>query len=352
MGLLPWGDVREWSAVQARARTGFRIVLWKPLFLPPAAPVPPTRDWSAEPWEAHDDPEAARGALPGRRGPLRVLYASDNSEGSREAGRLIARWNVSEGDEIHIVAVTPLAKDQEAQAMIAAGRQSVTGTRAAVSDEVLAGSPAEQILEAARRGGYDLIVLGAMGSSAIADFFLGSVSERVVRHASCDVLLARPPRWDFRRAMIGIDGRDSGAELCAAARALPLPPGIEYHLITVVAQEEALFSVEPLVWTSLAGELTQIVEEAVKAREEDLRALAPAFSAAGMDVRAETARGDAATALLAAADQKEIDLLFVGSHQKEGMERFLLGSVSDRVARHARASVYVARLRRGGEAAR
>jgi len=99
------------------------------------------------------------------------------------------------------------------------------------------------------------------------------------------------------------------------------------------------------------GELTQIVEEAVKAREEDLRALAPAFTAAGLNVRAETARGDAATALLAAADQKEVDLLFVGSHQKEGMERFLLGSVSDRVARHAHASVYVARLRpRTGEA--
>lgn len=282
---------------------------------------------------------------------MRLLYASDNSDGSREAGRLIARLNLSENDAIHVVAVAPLATDHEAEAMLAAGRESVTGTRASVSSEVLAGAPAEQIIRAARLGGYDLIVLGAMGSSAIAAFFLGSVSERVVRHASCDVLLARPPRWDLATAMIGIDGRESGAELCATARAFPLPRGVEYHLITVVAQEEALFSVEPLVWTSLAGELTQIVEEAVKAREEDLRALAPAFTAAGLNVRAETARGDAATALLAAADQKEVDLLFVGSHQKEGMERFLLGSVSDRVARHAHASVYVARLRpRTGEA--
>ena len=53
------------------------------------------------------------------------------------------------------------------------------------------GKPAEEIMKVASKHRADLIVMGAKGMGAIARFFLGSVSTRVVQHSSCSVLVVR-----------------------------------------------------------------------------------------------------------------------------------------------------------------
>jgi nucleotide-binding universal stress UspA family protein len=54
-----------------------------------------------------------------------------------------------------------------------------------------AGNPAAEIITAAEERDADLIVVGHRGRSAISRFIEGSVSDRVVRHAPCDVLVVR-----------------------------------------------------------------------------------------------------------------------------------------------------------------
>jgi universal stress protein A len=49
----------------------------------------------------------------------------------------------------------------------------------------------DRIVEEARRGGYDLVVIGTHGRSGFKHAFFGSVAERVVQHAPCPVLVAR-----------------------------------------------------------------------------------------------------------------------------------------------------------------
>jgi nucleotide-binding universal stress UspA family protein len=53
------------------------------------------------------------------------------------------------------------------------------------------GNPAQEIITAAESRGVDLIVIGSQGMSAVRRFLLGSVADRVVRHATCDVLVVR-----------------------------------------------------------------------------------------------------------------------------------------------------------------
>ncbi|MBX7060007.1 MAG: universal stress protein [Leptospirales bacterium] len=53
------------------------------------------------------------------------------------------------------------------------------------------GYPADRICEVAAKGGYDLIVIGSRGLSALGRFLLGSVSDRVVHHAPCSVTVVR-----------------------------------------------------------------------------------------------------------------------------------------------------------------
>jgi nucleotide-binding universal stress UspA family protein len=58
----------------------------------------------------------------------------------------------------------------------------------------LRGGAGETILKVADEHNADIIVLGSRGLTGIETFFLGSVSERVARHAPCSVLIVRPPK--------------------------------------------------------------------------------------------------------------------------------------------------------------
>ena len=63
-----------------------------------------------------------------------------------------------------------------------------------VTTEVLFGSPASSIVEAADTNNADLIVMGTHGHDAVMHLMMGNVAERVVRTAPCPVLTVREPR--------------------------------------------------------------------------------------------------------------------------------------------------------------
>ncbi|MDO7785967.1 universal stress protein [Desulforamulus aquiferis] len=68
---------------------------------------------------------------------------------------------------------------------------SVAGKGVDVDLYTVMGQPADEILEKARAENYDLIVIGSRGLGEIKGYLMGSVSNRVSRHASCPVLIIR-----------------------------------------------------------------------------------------------------------------------------------------------------------------
>lgn len=76
---------------------------------------------------------------------------------------------------------------QEARATIEA---AFPGEFVSISTEVLRGSPAQQVVERAQEWGADLIAVGSHGRGFWGRL-LGSVSNSVVHHASCSVLVVR-----------------------------------------------------------------------------------------------------------------------------------------------------------------
>lgn len=60
-----------------------------------------------------------------------------------------------------------------------------------VATELRNGEPAAQIVEAAKEGSFDVIVVGHRGLSRLSEVFLGGVSEKVAHLASCAVVIVK-----------------------------------------------------------------------------------------------------------------------------------------------------------------
>jgi nucleotide-binding universal stress UspA family protein len=65
---------------------------------------------------------------------------------------------------------------------------------------------------------------------------------------------------------------------------------------------------------------------------------------AGFSVRTSVEIGDARETIIETAITWGADLILVGSHGQRGIQSFLLGSVSESVARHAKCSVEIVRM--------
>jgi len=70
---------------------------------------------------------------------------------------------------------------------------------------IATGDPAEEILETAREGNYDLIVLGSHGASALRGFLLGAVHAKILHRASRPVLIVRDYR-EIKRVLVAYRG--------------------------------------------------------------------------------------------------------------------------------------------------
>lgn len=92
------------------------------------------------------------------------------------AGRLVARMDQRRA-----------AREAAAQSLVVEGRRR--GVH--VSFLVWEGEPGPAIVDAAASEGADLIIVGTHGRSRVGRMVLGSVSDHVVRHAPCPVLIAR-----------------------------------------------------------------------------------------------------------------------------------------------------------------
>lgn len=144
----------------------------------------------------------------------RVLLASDGSEGSLHAARVLGdlvRGLPEATVTILYVAHVPRSfqvKDEFGEPVMSEVPLDVMIRRSAdpvrlktvqamglpeerVVFEVQVGEPAEEIVEMARLEAFELIVIGSRGLSPLKELLLGSVSNRVVHTAHCPVLVVR-----------------------------------------------------------------------------------------------------------------------------------------------------------------
>jgi nucleotide-binding universal stress UspA family protein len=272
---------------------------------------------------------------------MRILYATDGSKDCLAGAELLAQLPLEADAEIVLLTVLPEEGGEEAEAALGPAREALAHTTATITREVRRGAPAEEILRTAEEHPTDLVVLGSRGLHGIARFFLGSVAERVARHALCPVLVARPLAHGLQRVVVGVDGSECAVRAAAWIRRLSMPEGCEFLLLTVLPPREAALLSGDLVWPAPIPEIETLYEQEQQAAEARLAGLVRDFVAAGKRAVAVIETGDPANSTLQLAEERGADLIVVGSQGLTGIDRFILGSVSEKVMRYAHGSVLV-----------
>jgi nucleotide-binding universal stress UspA family protein/mono/diheme cytochrome c family protein len=118
---------------------------------------------------------------------------------------------------------------EEAERELNRWRMAITDV--AVTTEVLFGTPAPAIVEAARANQVDLIVMGTHGHGAMMHMLMGNVAERVVRTAHCPVLTVREPK-------VALGGKKSRAAAGLVASLLVAGLMLAPGLVTAASAQE------------------------------------------------------------------------------------------------------------------
>lgn len=238
-------------------------------------------------------------------------------------------------------AINDLVNDEQAalaKAVAEAGRMGAPK----VTSSFLGGLPWQEICAALDADPeIDLVVMGTHGRTGFRRILLGSVTEKVVRHAPCSVLAVRgrDGSHEFRHVLCPTDlaATSRPAADLAAALVATDGPGIDLlHILELPAGPPA----DPATLRHVAN----LEREAVRVLDEwaaGLRTKTKAPIATHMRIGAP-----AAQALVELDSDVSFDLVVVGSHGRTGLGRVVLGSVAEQLVRHAPCPVLVARARR------
>jgi nucleotide-binding universal stress UspA family protein len=251
-----------------------------------------------------------------------------------------------------------------------------------VRSMVMPGAVAETILDVADAESVDLVAMSTHGRTGVSRFLLGSVADRVVHHATVPVLLVRSKDLGdqkpgepvaYNKILVPLDGSELASAILPYAREMALCTGAGMMLLQAIpepmmemAESElmlALSGVAPAAGrhspdeseaasasrsrrqlTMRAGsDLAKQIELETEAAQSNLNAAAAVVKTAGIRVETEVQVGRPAEIILDVAKSAGVDMIAMATHGRSGIRRFLMGSVADRVVRHAHVPVLLVR---------
>ena len=283
---------------------------------------------------------------------MNVLFATDGSDASERAGELLARLADPGRTRVVVLSVNDFEvamreaaahhhySSEESHAAAARAAEAAADALreagvAGVDVRVEEGDGATEIVAAAERA--DLVVVGSGKERWYDTMTLGSVSSSVLHASPRPVMVVhRAPEGDGPvRVVVGTDGSAGATHAIEAFAALADPSRCEVAVVSA-ARPLALPPGGPEGGEALAVEYA---DAEFAAANGHLEAAAAVLAEVGVRVETQVVPGGPATAILDQVASRKADLAVVGAR---GLGRFrakVLGSVSDRVIRHAPATL-------------
>ena len=209
--------------------------------------------------------------------------------------------------------------------------------------EFIQGDPIYKLVELSKS--YDLMVMGSRGLNPVQSFFLGSVSDAVVRGSHCPVLLYRNdkkyplPEGKFK-ILFGHGNTESSEKAFDFLKALDLNNIKEIDLVSVMQMNYHYGMSYSIAALDAWPEHKATLEESLFGLQKTLL-----DSSKGMTVHTEiiTDAYDIANTLNKHAKEQNCNLIVTGSENKNFMDRIILGSTSNKLAHHSDLPVLIVR---------
>lgn len=295
---------------------------------------------------------------------MKLLIATDLTPGSQKMIEVVSNrpWPTgSEACVLHVVDESPFPLDADLLEMAREGAESAIksiderlGTSGLkVRTEVLLGHPRSAVPEYAKKWGADFLIVGSHGGSGLARFLLGSVAQHVLRTAPCSVEIVRASAQNTSLAGKGLkillptDGSKCSAAAIRSVAKRRWSTGTCVKLISVVSPFAPVADAATgFFYAEQAVVAAEAVEKAARSRAAEAIAQGCEIlseSAFARIERREPLTGSPKAVILDEAAEWGADMIVVGSHGWRGVDRLMMGSVSESVALHASCSVEVIR---------
>jgi nucleotide-binding universal stress UspA family protein len=298
---------------------------------------------------------------------VKVLLATDGSDYSDGAARFLARFDISQADEIivlHVIPGVPFPHsggsyntaltqlgEEIAPRIIDETAGLLKDLRAKISTTVTTGHPADAIVAVAMQSGSDLIVLGNRGMKAIGSLLLGSVARAVAINSPRPVLVVKPPQGKQDgplKVLFATDGSDCAREMERVISLIPFHPdtsvtAVYVSLVTYMDIPDRFCpGLDERLKTIMAGMKEAETKHAEKVLDQARTRLNEKFR----NVTTLIKNGDPSEQILQAAREAQADIIALGSKGMHGVSG-MLGSVARNVLSHADCSVLI--CKRGKE---
>jgi nucleotide-binding universal stress UspA family protein len=275
--------------------------------------------------------------------PTKILLATDGSQDAELAASTAVDLAKTTGSELHVVSVFPgpayvhpyyethfpeaaerLRREarKERQEILDERVERIQEAGGSVSQtHIREGETAAEIVTLAEELEAGLIAIGSRGSGGLRRALMGNVSDSVIRHAHCPVMVVRGESVLFPTKLLVATDRSTEAQLAATTAAdLAKSTNSELHVVHVGFE--------------------QIRDEAQKELDTEVGMMR---ETATQDIQAHLKFGIPDTAIIDLAEELGVGMIVMGSRGLGGVRRALLGSVSDSVVRHAHCPVLVVR---------
>lgn len=275
-------------------------------------------------------------------GSDRILLSTDCSEFSegavREAieiaqrcsGHLIALSVIDVNPELSALA-PQITEQRDKEVRLYLGALKARANKAGITCDVIVhqgDEPYHFVVEEALKNKSTMIVMGRRGRTGLKRLMMGSVTARVIGHAPCNVLVVpKAAHPEFRNILIATDGSQYAGAATAAAIEMAKRNKGSLTVISVVPAELAT----PTDIDFAMGQKELIAEKEMQYAEKNATAVKNAATQAGIPVRAFVMSGRPADTIVETANEKKADLIVLGSHGRTGLEKLIMGSVTERV---------------------
>lgn len=226
-----------------------------------------------------------------------------------------------------------ITANEQIRAHVQAVRERLEQAGFRATEHCMVGDPADCILHMAEEEHVDLIAMSTHGRTGFRRALLGSVSDKVIRHARPPVFLV--PTTAAVKAeklpemlLVPLDGTAFAETALPLAQSFAQALGASVQLVRVIEpanahEREMIFGTADNFSTTLQ---TQMAQAATYLEQIRLR-----FQLAGISATPQIVVGKPATAILETANSQQVDLIVMSTHGRSGVNRLLYGSVASEV---------------------